>query len=325
MAENMKYDENDLRAIRNSGLLKNDAANDESIFFAQELNVVKAKTYDVKVADNNALKLFPVAGDIDPGADTFSFDSFDSVGMAEIIASYADDLPRADVKGERTTVKVFGIGTSYGYNTREIRRARLTGKPLITKKATAARRANDAKINDIVFRGDKEHGIVGLIDNPNITAYVPAATEGGTSTKWADKTAQEILNDLNALVSTIVDTTYGVEIPDTILLPLAQYNAIAAQLLPDSNGKTVLTFFTENNPYVKSVKPVHELKGLGTNGADVAVAYRNDPETVEIVLPLAFNQLPPQPHNLEYVVPCESSCAGIVPYYPMSIAKMEGI
>lgn len=321
----MKYDEQDLSAIRSSGLLNNDAANDESIFFAEELNYVKAKTYDIKVPEANALAVFPVNSDTDPGADTVSYDTYSEVGMAKIIANYADDLPRADVKGERTTVKVVSIGTSYGYSTKDIRRAKMAGKPLSTRKAAAARRANDTKINSLVFKGDAEHGIKGILDHPNITAYVVSNSATGSSTKFADKTPAEIMGDLNGVVNAIVDSTNGVELPDTILLPIAQYNKIATTLMPESEGKTILSCFIANSPYIKTVKPIHELKGIGSDKKDVGLCYRNDPEALEINLPLAFTQYAPVRENLEFTVACESSCAGVIAYYPMSIAKFEGI
>ena len=94
MSNVMRYDEQDLMACKTSGLFREDAG--ESVFFAQELQKVKAKTYDVKTPANNAMSIFPVTSEADPGADTVAFDSYDSVGMAKIITNYADDLPRAD-------------------------------------------------------------------------------------------------------------------------------------------------------------------------------------------------------------------------------------
>ena len=110
------------------------------------------------------MSIFPVTSEADPGADTVAFDSYDSVGMAKIITNYADDLPRADVKAQRTIVKVFDIATSYGYSIKDIRRAKMTGKPLTTRKAESARRANDALVNKIAFQGDAEHGILGILN-----------------------------------------------------------------------------------------------------------------------------------------------------------------
>ena len=58
--ENMRYDEQDMRAIVSTGLLNNDAADSESVLFAQQLEYIKSKTYDEKLANLNAAKLFPV-------------------------------------------------------------------------------------------------------------------------------------------------------------------------------------------------------------------------------------------------------------------------
>ena len=270
MSNEMRYDEQDLMACKTSGLFREDAG--ESVFFAQELQKVKAKTYDVKTPANNAMSIFPVTSEADPGADTVAFDSYDSVGMAKIITNYADDLPRADVKAQRTIVKVFDIATSYGYSIKDIRRAKMTGKPLTTRKAESARRANDALVNKIAFQGDAEHGILGIFKHPNITKYVLPADGEGSATTWDKKTPVQILRDMNNAVSMIVDITKGVEIPDTILLPIDKYNIIA---------------------------------------------------TLEI--PLPFEQLAPQRKNLEMVIPCDSSTAGVMVYYPLSICMAEGI
>lgn len=323
MSNEMRYDEQDLMACKTSGLFREDAG--ESVFFAQELQKVKAKTYDVKTPANNAMSIFPVTSEADPGADTVAFDSYDSVGMAKIITNYADDLPRADVKAQRTIVKVFDIATSYGYSIKDIRRAKMTGKPLTTRKAESARRANDALVNKIAFQGDAEHGILGIFKHPNITKYVLPADGEGSATTWDKKTPVQILRDMNNAVSMIVDITKGVEIPDTILLPIDKYNIIATTLLPDSGEQTILSFFQEKNPYIQTIKSIHEASGAGTGGKDIMFIYRNDENALSLEIPLPFEQLAPQRKNLEMVIPCDSSTAGVMVYYPLSICMAEGI
>lgn len=321
----MNYDEQDLNVIRMSGQLKNDADNDQSMFFARELNHIKAQTYDVKVPENNAMKIFPVATDTNPGAKTITFQSFDSVGMADIIANYADDLKRADVVGTEETIKIYAIGNAYGYSTDDIRAAQMTGRPLPAMKALAARRAHDALINKLAFKGDKAHNIIGIIDHPNISEYVVPNTGEGSKTEWKYKSADQILDDMNAMAALPVDVTEGVEIPDSMALALDCYNIIATKKVPDANGKTVLKYFLETNPYVKNVHPVHELKGAGSEGKNVGLVYRKDKAALELNLPLAFIQYAPQMKNLEYVIPCESKTAGIIVFYPLSICKAVGI
>lgn len=324
MPQHMHYDDADVAVIVSSGLFNNDANNNESIFFARQLDYVKSKAYDVKYPANNALALFPVSSEADPGAKTITYESYDMVGMAKIIANYADDLPRADVKGTETTIKVFGVGVSYGYSTQDIRAARMAGKPLTTRRAEAARRSHDNKINKLVFWGDEEYGIYGVLNHPNIPQYVLPEDGTGTSSKFEDKTAEQIIRDLNAAVSSIVEVTKGVEIPDTMLMPIKQYNQITGMLMPDSSGKTVLKFFEDNNPYIKSIKPVQELAGA-LDGEDVMIIYRNNIDALSIEIPMPFTQYAPQRENLEFKVPCESRVAGLMLYYPLSMCLVPGI
>ena len=83
----MNYDANDLRVIENSGHM--DA--NESIFFARQLEYVKAQTYDIKYPAMNALNLFPVDTSAGAGAKTITYRQYDSVGAAKVIANYAQD------------------------------------------------------------------------------------------------------------------------------------------------------------------------------------------------------------------------------------------
>ena len=134
MADNLHYDAADLRAIEATGRF--DA--NESVFFARQLEYVKAKTYDIKRAPLNAMRLFPVSTETPEGATTITYRQYDGVGMAKIVANYANDLPRADVTGKEFTSPIRSIADAYGYNTQEIRSAMFAGVPLNAKKATQA-------------------------------------------------------------------------------------------------------------------------------------------------------------------------------------------
>src|SRR3546814_5621101 len=57
------------------------------------------RSYDIKFAPMKALSLMPVSSDAGEGAEAITYRSFEETGMARIISSYADDLPRADVRG----------------------------------------------------------------------------------------------------------------------------------------------------------------------------------------------------------------------------------
>lgn len=297
----------------------------ETIFFARELEVIKARTYDVVYPELKATSLIPVSFEAGPGAETITYEQYDQLGAAKIIASYADDLPRVDIKGKQFTSNVRSIGESYGYSIQDIRAAAMAGKPLVARKAIAARRANDQLVNKIAFFGDAEHNLKGFLNAANVP--VATVTNDGTSstTFWANKTPDQILRDMNGAVNAMIDLTKGVEVPNTILLPIKQYTQISTTARSTTSDTTILEFFLKNNPSIKSVEWVNELKGAGTSGTDIMVVYNRSPEKLTLELPQAFEQFPPQERGLEFVVPCHSRCGGVIIYYPLSISISEGI
>lgn len=298
---------------------------DETIFFSRQLEAVKAKAYDVKYAELKARKLFPVSYEAGPGAESIKYEQYDMVGMFKIIASYADDLPRADVKGKEFVSIVKSLGGAYGYSLQDIRAAKFAGKPLAQRKADAAKRAFEQKINSIAFSGDADNNLGGFLSNSNVNVATIPADGTGSSALWTAKTADLILRDMNLVANTVVENTKGVEIPDTMIMPLAQYNLIATKRIGVDSNMTVLKYFMETSPYIKNIEWVEELNGAGTAGADILMAYKRDPNNLTLEIPQEFEQLEVQPKGLEYIIPCHGRCGGLIVYYPLSICKGEGI
>jgi hypothetical protein len=108
------------------------------------------------------------------------------VGTPKVVTNYATGFPRADVTGVEFTAKVKSIGDSFGYSVMDIRRARLGRKPLSERKANAARKGILEKDDRIIAFGEADHGLVGLLNHPNIP--ITSATDIGSGvTAWASK------------------------------------------------------------------------------------------------------------------------------------------
>jgi hypothetical protein len=297
----------------------------ESIFFARELEHVKSKTYDIKFPELKARALFPVEFEANEGAETITYEQYDQVGMAKIISNYADDLPRADVKGKEFTSKVRTIAASYGYNFDEIQAAKMAGKPLVQRKAMAAKRAHMVLENRIAFFGDTTHNLQGFLTNPNIQEVTLAADGTGSSKTFASKSAAQMIRDIASLFTAVHDISKGVEFADTLMLPLSQYNLIANTLVPDANGVSVMKWVLDNNPHLKDIVWVSELKQAGAGSTDKMVAYRKDPMALTMEVPSEFKQLPVQEKGLEFIVPTHHRFGGVLIYYPLSVAYADGI
>ena len=108
------------------------------------------------------LSLVPIASDVPEYAETVVYKTYDTVGMAKIVANYADDLPRADVLGTEYTVRVKTVADSYGFNIMELKASAGLGTNLPTRKGEAARRAIEVKLNKVAMVGDAEYGLYGM-------------------------------------------------------------------------------------------------------------------------------------------------------------------
>lgn len=97
------------------------------IFFENELEHMKARSYDVLYPDLLARRLFPVDSSADSGDETISFETWDNVGMAKLLHTYAMDLPNVELTASKTTRQIYGMGVAFGYSLQDIRAARKSG------------------------------------------------------------------------------------------------------------------------------------------------------------------------------------------------------
>ena len=305
-----------VKGLANSAQLRFDSVESATAFFARELDQVKAKTYDKLYPELSALAYFPITSEVNEGAETTTYYSYDITGMAAIINNYATDLPRVDVKGESHTAHIKSIGDSYGYNVQEMRASRMAGKSLDARKGAAARRASDYMVNKIAFAGDAKHNLVGIFsEGTDIPLYTlsEVTIDGKKYTDWAHKTADQILEDINGMQKFVDKITMSIEKPDTLALPAYVY----------------MDLVKEHAPYLKNFESMAELQDtatdINTSGKNVAFMYTKDAEKFSLEMPLPFYQYPLQVQKLETEIPCEARTAGLIIYYPLSMLLAYGV
>ena len=297
----------------------------ESVFFNRELAYVKAKSYDAKYAELKGLSLIPISTEAGAGVNEIIFHQYRGVGFAKVIADYAKDFPRVDIYGEEKAVKVKGIGDSYGYSIKEIRASQRTGKNLDQRRAITARRAHDEMMNRMALKSNVADGTFGLLDFPGITEVTLQADGTNSSKTWASKTPDQIVRDINDLVSAVMEPTSAREVPDTLLLPIAQYNDIATRRIGEAGEKTLMRYILDNSPYIKRIDWLSELKNFGAGGTNRALVGRFDEEHLTLEIPQPFEQFEAQQEGMEFTIPCHSECAGTIIYYPLAFAYADGI
>jgi hypothetical protein len=309
----------------------------ESMFFARQLEYIKAQSYDILYPEYKATTQFPVSTEAGPGAESITYREFDTVGLMKIISNYADDLPRADVRGREHTIPVRSIGGSYGYNVQEIRASRMANKPLEMRRAEAARRAYEQMVNRIGWFAKSDDGIygglTGILYQANITKADSSLDDwltDPTPKVWAD----EIIAAFAKAFYDMVDLTKGIEWPDTALLPPKQFGKIRTLPRSTVSDTTVYQFIKDAHPELKTIEWVNELKRVspkpstptaGSSYTDVMLLYKKDPMKLTFEIPQPFEQFPVQERGLEYLIPTHARVGGFLVYYPLSVTVLEKI
>jgi len=174
-------------------------------------------------------------------------------------------------------------------------------------------------LNDLIAFGDKSLGLHGFVNHPDAMYSFSPFKLDSTSTP------RQCLAVLSDAVSAVVEATQQVEKPDTLLLPLRQYNFLANGPWSDAMGNTILKQFLDTNPYIKDIEPLNELAGAGLDGLDIMQVYRRDRKRVkaQITQPLKWKEL--MRKGLGYERPAVMKYAGISLRRPMSMHIVAGI
>jgi hypothetical protein len=303
----------------------------ETAVLTQQLEYLRGRTADIKRPDFKARRLVPVTSEVDPGAESWAYFQWDRAGMAKIIANYADDIPTAQVSAKKFTASIETLALAYDWSWLDMQRTARAGIPLRARKAQSVRDGFEQRIEEIAAIGITDTGATGLLNNANVPQInAAAAAAGANAPAWdgADKTAQEILDDLHAAEDAILTATKGVHAPDTLILPLSHLRILQKRPLSTAGGAdpkdTILKVFLEKSENVRNVEWWHYADTVDA-GAQRACMYKRDPTIVHLEIPLEQQEQPPQVKNLTMEVISVGRIGGVVFEYPLAAVYIDAI
>lgn len=302
-----------------------EVSREDAVIFEKQLEYVKTQVYDEINADLKAFSLLPVTSEIPEWATEMTWRSFNGYGIAKFIADKANDYPTVEVGGSEQSRKIHRIGLSYDYSELELIRAAKAGVNLDARKAKAVARGIQEKLDSIAWSGDTAHNIPGFISYPGITEYTVPATGTGTTKTWSTKTSDQMLTDLYGIMNAVTTATADKERINTILLPQTQYLVIKQKRLSDYSEETVLSYFLKMNPGM-TVDWLSALDSAGANSTDRFIGFNKSSDKLSFEVPEMMKQKEVFRSGVNlYKVPVEATVAGVIVYYPLSIAFGDGI
>lgn len=161
-----------------------------------------------------------------------------------------------------------------------------------------------------VYMGYPELGTEGIINNHNIVVTSVAANGQGSATTWKSKTPDQILADINKVLTDVWGAVeYDLSgMPNHILIPPEQYGYLVATKVSEAGNVSILQYLLENNIAKNQgvnlvIAPSRWCIGAGTSGKDRLVAYVNNEDKLyfDITVPLTRIMTQPSVGEMSYL------------------------
>ncbi|MDR6290003.1 MULTISPECIES: DUF2184 domain-containing protein [Inquilinus] len=306
-------------------------------FLVAQTSQIEAQAYEIQYPDIQYPSLVPVDTSANPWAKSVTFFSTDKLGQAAWHNALAKDVPLADVERNRSEQPVELAAIGYRYTTEELGQAMMIpGLNLSADRAAAAVRAYEEFMDGVALRGVPPSGVskgwTGLINDANVFAGNVANDGAGASTLWSAKTPDQILRDINGLLGGVYTGSLTVEMADTLLLPVTQFDYIATTARTATSDVTILEHLRRNNTYTAitgaplTIRAVRGLETAGAGSSARMVGYRRDPQVVKLHLPMPHRfQAPWQSGALAFDVPGIFRTGGVEIRRPKAFRYGDGI
>lgn len=253
-------------------------------------------------------RLIPVDTSANPFALSVTHFAQDTAGRAKFVNGKGDDVPLVNITGSKFEQTVNMAGVGYSFSLEEIGAAQMMGRNLSIDGADSARLAYEQFVDEVAFLGDTTIGVEGFYNMTGVTTASAGAT-------FAASTPDAVLGIVNTALTSIETTSLGVEVADTIILPL-KASAGMERRLGDGSDTTILDFIMRANRYTRqSGQPLKVEFDWRLDALNKMVVYRRDPQVVKMHMPMPLRFIAPQFVNFEVKV------LGMFRFAPVNIRR----
>ncbi|MCY0150891.1 DUF2184 domain-containing protein [Hoeflea sp. G2-23] len=270
---------------------------------------IETKIYQRRYPTFNYGAHVPIVTEGNEWAIGTTFFTVDAAGEAKFLSGAGTDMPFNQVNRDQASHDFAMIGSGWEWNLEEINQASLYGINLNDTKAMSATDKVERLLNSIAMAGTTEKNWTGLVNSGSVSRADVAATgdqNGGTdSTLWKHKTNDQIVIDINEVLSRVGTNTEEVEWADTLRVPPEAFRLLASRRLGDGDGMLrLIDFIRSGNVYTATtgqpldIQPLRELATASEDGGGRMMAYRKDPEVLRFHLPMPRRVLQPRQKSI---------------------------
>jgi hypothetical protein len=181
-----------------------------------------------------------------------------------------------------------------GYTLLELQSSIKVNRPIDSQKHEGLKLKYSMDLDEQVYKGDAELGILGMLNSTNVT-NTNAANGAASSPLWSQKVPAEILADVNvALAASWAATGYAF-VPTKMILPPLNLSYIVQQVVSTAGNVSIIEYLKKNslstaqNGKDLEIVPVKWATGAGAGSTNRLAVYTQDLQRVRIPLTPLLN------------------------------------
>lgn len=302
-------------------ILGNRVERKDEMLLARDLEAIDDVLYEPVEEELIVRTFLDVYSDIPEHAEKYMYDRYDRQGKAKRSATGADDVPLVDNDKTREEQKVISIENGFKIEKQELRAARANGRNVDTEKAETARRIVAENENDLVFLGDSELGIEGLVNADGINEFDVPEDSDADGTEWSYKTGQEIISDIREARAKV--NQHDGYNADTLVLPSEQYQELSKPY-NDYNSQTIMSYLMEQG-WFDSILEISYLEDADPDGDnDSGLVLDTSSSNMQLGLAIDFQREEPyRLPNGAYQVRTEERTCGLILRRPLAVCRFD--
>ena len=243
----------------------------------------------------------------------------------------ANDIPVIQADMSKSVARTFNFAEYMSFSTMEREKMEQVGRDPETFLNKGIRLHCDKLIDRNVYQGFEKVNSTGLVNNPAI-ARISAATAAGGGTRWSQKTADEILNDINSAISALwKDNDCSSDaLPNHILVPVEQFGALVTRKVSDDSERSILTYVLENNLTAQqggelTISPCKWCSRAGSSRSDRMVVYMNRVDRICFNLTQPLRRMNTEYAEMRIKIPYFAQFSEVRFLYPSTVRYMDAI
>jgi hypothetical protein len=221
-------------------------------------------------------------------------------------------------------------GLEIKYTIPELVSSQKLGRPVDAQKFDALRLKHQMDVDEQVYIGDTTFNQPGLLNYTGVGTISNVVNGAAGSPLWINKTPDEILADVNQLLTSVWTASGWAVMPRKLLLPPTNFGYLVSTKVSQAGERSILAFLKENslsmtaNGVPLDIQPVKWAIGRGVGGTNRMCAYTQDIDRVRF--PMVPLQRTPLEYRSIYQLCTYFGRLGVMEFvYPETVGYADGI